>query len=722
VSAFLSPPPVFRSWDNLGFPLINGKLFTYAAGTTTPQATYPDSTQVTPNPNPIPLNFRGECFLWLDATLSYKFVLQDAAGNLIWTEDNIPGSPFASSGNLVPTVTNTFTLGTPSRTWANAYLGPNAAPVFDPISGNIGYYARTAAEIAAGVTPTNFAYAPGDIRRYGALAGGSAATNVIAIQTALNVANNNGAEVFVPNGTFQLNAALTVPKNTVLYGNGWQSSILQFTHTGDGIDSSWTPNSTTAVYVSIRDLTITNNNPSNVGGGFVDVAGSYIKIRDCLFSGFKFGVIFDQTEVSSIRDCSFIVPGITNGAGIWLVNGADHVSGNLTLFTNRVTIDGNQINAAIGANYGIVDDGGTNHTISNNNINAPSFGMRLASVYGLILLNNESEVCSSVDIILDETNAGIGLIGSAYLGPVAGFQLTGNELISSGVSHNLRLSSARNGSVVGNVFGQAVGACITFFGGSSNPCSDIILEGNDKLVTGNGKTAAPFFSAATLGILRANKIRQVPQTYVSSALGSTGSQTITPQSMENINPGTRLMVRDPTGVATEQIIVTSTTTTTLTATFANIHAANFVLLGITGADEQESVFAPILSGSSTAGSNAYATDNAGLVQRRGNLVIYNFLCDAATIDVTMAGTLQISLPYVSENQSNQSAIAHIDLWTGFTLAAGFSQLGGIILPGSNIISLRRSGSGVAINPLLKTDISGTACTIGGSVTYFTSAP
>lgn len=29
------------------------------------------------------------------------------------------------------------------------------------------HYARTAAEIAAGVTPTNYAYAPGDIRRYG---------------------------------------------------------------------------------------------------------------------------------------------------------------------------------------------------------------------------------------------------------------------------------------------------------------------------------------------------------------------------------------------------------------------------------------------------------------------------------------------------------------------------------------------------------------------------
>jgi hypothetical protein len=160
----LAPNPCFRSWDNLGFPLVGGQLFTYAAGTSTPQATYTDSTQTTQNTNPIILNFRGEAFVWLDLTLAYKFILKDINGNLIWTEDNI-SSPFAASGNLAPTVTNTFTLGTPSFTWANAYFGPNAAPVFDPVSGNIGYYARTAAEIAAGVTPVNYAYAPGDSRR-----------------------------------------------------------------------------------------------------------------------------------------------------------------------------------------------------------------------------------------------------------------------------------------------------------------------------------------------------------------------------------------------------------------------------------------------------------------------------------------------------------------------------------------------------------------------------
>lgn len=167
MTAQLAPAPVFRSWDNLGLPLVGGKLFTYAAGTTTPQATYIDSTQTTPNTNPVILNFRGEAFVWLDPTLTYKFVLQDFLGNLIWTEDNIAGSPFASGGNLVPTVTNTFTLGTPSFTWANAYFGPNAAPILDSVTGNLGYYARNAAEIALGVFPVSYAYPWLTVDRYG---------------------------------------------------------------------------------------------------------------------------------------------------------------------------------------------------------------------------------------------------------------------------------------------------------------------------------------------------------------------------------------------------------------------------------------------------------------------------------------------------------------------------------------------------------------------------
>ena len=81
--------------------------------------------------------------VWLDPTSSYKFNLTDANGNQIpgYPIDNVSG-PINLSSNLVPSTTNTYTLGTPVISWANLYLGPNAIPVFDNVSGNDRLYSK----------------------------------------------------------------------------------------------------------------------------------------------------------------------------------------------------------------------------------------------------------------------------------------------------------------------------------------------------------------------------------------------------------------------------------------------------------------------------------------------------------------------------------------------------------------------------------------------------
>jgi hypothetical protein len=87
-----------------GVPLSGGKVYTYAAGTTTPQATFTDYTGATPNANPIILNSRGEAAIWLGAA-SYKFKLTDANDVEIWTVDYISaptsGVSPVLSGNVV---------------------------------------------------------------------------------------------------------------------------------------------------------------------------------------------------------------------------------------------------------------------------------------------------------------------------------------------------------------------------------------------------------------------------------------------------------------------------------------------------------------------------------------------------------------------------------------------------------------------------------------------
>lgn len=78
--------------NNNGQPLASGQLFSYQAGTTTPLATYTDSTGGTPNANPVILNSRGEASVWIPPNVAYKFVLEDSSSNVIWTVDQVVNS------------------------------------------------------------------------------------------------------------------------------------------------------------------------------------------------------------------------------------------------------------------------------------------------------------------------------------------------------------------------------------------------------------------------------------------------------------------------------------------------------------------------------------------------------------------------------------------------------------------------------------------------------
>ena len=84
----LTPSPKMQFFTAAGIPLVGGKLFTYASGTTVPLATYTDDTGNTANTNPIILDSRGEAGVWLGPA-RYTFVLKDADDNLIYTVDGV---------------------------------------------------------------------------------------------------------------------------------------------------------------------------------------------------------------------------------------------------------------------------------------------------------------------------------------------------------------------------------------------------------------------------------------------------------------------------------------------------------------------------------------------------------------------------------------------------------------------------------------------------------
>ena len=65
----LTPSPKMQFFDGVGDPLVGGKLYTYASGTTTPLATYTDATGGSANTNPIILDARDNCEIGLITNL-----------------------------------------------------------------------------------------------------------------------------------------------------------------------------------------------------------------------------------------------------------------------------------------------------------------------------------------------------------------------------------------------------------------------------------------------------------------------------------------------------------------------------------------------------------------------------------------------------------------------------------------------------------------------------
>jgi hypothetical protein len=94
----VTPSPIggfaAQFFDNNGQPLSGGKIYTYAAGTTIPQATYTSALGIQPHSNPIVLDSAGRVpsgEIWLTDGLVYKFVIETSTGGLIGTYNNITG-------------------------------------------------------------------------------------------------------------------------------------------------------------------------------------------------------------------------------------------------------------------------------------------------------------------------------------------------------------------------------------------------------------------------------------------------------------------------------------------------------------------------------------------------------------------------------------------------------------------------------------------------------
>jgi len=153
MAVFLSPVGgvAAQFFTNTGAVLTGGKLYTYAAGTTTPLTTYTTSLGNVARTNPIVLDAAGRVptggEIWITSAV-YKFVLKDSNDVLIATYDNISGAGalsvqnytgngsttgYAVSGNVSDVYINGVYQNRNTYSTSNGTLIFSQAPPFDSL-------------------------------------------------------------------------------------------------------------------------------------------------------------------------------------------------------------------------------------------------------------------------------------------------------------------------------------------------------------------------------------------------------------------------------------------------------------------------------------------------------------------------------------------------------------------------------------------------------------
>ena len=119
-----------------GSVLSGGKIYTYAAGTTTPQTTYTSILGTSANSNPIILDSGGRLpeDMWLDEGLKYRFVLKDSCDVQLGEYDDIAGINDIST----ETVPWSIVTGTPTTLAGygitNALTSTQIANIYAPLA------------------------------------------------------------------------------------------------------------------------------------------------------------------------------------------------------------------------------------------------------------------------------------------------------------------------------------------------------------------------------------------------------------------------------------------------------------------------------------------------------------------------------------------------------------------------------------------------------------
>lgn len=365
----IATPPILQFTLNNGQLAAGGSILTQVGGINA--ATYQDSGLTTPLPNPIPLNSRGEvsnasgasCQLFLTPNTIYTFTLSDAGGNQVWVATYVNGVQVAVTQSIIGQA----------------------------------LYPQTTAESSAGVTPSNYVYAPGFVDRYGTNTTPGTTDMTSAINAAIAVAFAGGGIVYFGPFTYAHSGTI-VWKNGIVY-QGVTNTFSKLVYTGPAADQSQINNpinSSTIANIHFKDLWFHSNTATALKANIADIGSTFLYFDNCLFSGAMIAVILDQSEIVDFNNCLFQnIVANANATAVWMVNGSEHTPFANAGFTNRITFNVCQFNSPSTLPYLVADDGGQSRKYVGCNFNGGVFAIRLNATSGVSIDDCEIEADSS---------------------------------------------------------------------------------------------------------------------------------------------------------------------------------------------------------------------------------------------------------------------------------------------------------------------------------------
>jgi hypothetical protein len=270
----------WQFFDSSGVPLAGGLLYTYLAGTTTPQTSYTSIVGDVANSNPIVLDSAGRLSnpVWLTEGTAYKFILKNSDDVQIWSFDNISGI-------------NDFTDVIVEINTKIAEVYANLADTTDNAKGDalIGFKQSNASGFLANAVASTVNIKLQDWKTpqdFGAKGDGTTDDTI-----ALNNAFSSGYPIYIPdtNSFYMISSTVTIRSNILCEGT--LKTTAGFTGTAVAFDG--------AQRCVIEGLKLNSTDLRTPGTIGIAASNYFMTLRDCTVAyGFNYGVVVSSFGVT----------------------------------------------------------------------------------------------------------------------------------------------------------------------------------------------------------------------------------------------------------------------------------------------------------------------------------------------------------------------------------------------------------------------------------------